>query len=46
MRVELEELWWEFIGDIGQLCIGNWISLVLRNTETEFLNAADMSISF
>lgn len=31
-------------GDIGQLCIGNWISLVLQNTE-EFLNAA-MSVSF
>lgn len=33
MRVGLDLLQWEFIGDIGQLCIDNWISLILQNTE-------------
>lgn len=26
----MELLCWEFMGDVGQLCIGNWISVVLK----------------
>lgn len=33
VRSLVELLHWEFIGDIEQLCIGNWISVLLQNTE-------------
>lgn len=33
VRSLIELLHWEFRGDIGQLCIGNWISVLLQNTE-------------
>lgn len=33
VRSLIELLHWEFIGDIGQLCIGTWISVFLQNTE-------------
>lgn len=33
VRGLIELLHWEFMGDIGQLCIGNWFSVVLQNTE-------------